>query len=123
MKIWKSYGSGHSAHLTVIGKFEKAEDAKIARDVVEDFVNGAWEERYPDNAAFITAWKERIPAIPYLGPNDREFEMGVDDAPDVELAGTTLMVSSIRSHEIGGIIKLMLLKDATEVKVTGRTGP
>ena len=123
MKLWRSYGSGHSAHLSVIGEFSKVEDAEFTREIVEDFVNGAWEERYPDVAGFIAAWKERLPAVPYLGPNDRDFVMGIDDAADVQRENKTVTVSHIRSAEIGGIIKLMLLKDATEVKVTGRTGP
>jgi hypothetical protein len=123
MKIWRSYGSGHSAHLSVIGEFTSLEDAEFAREVVEDFVNGAWEERYPDVAGFIAAWKERLPAVPYLGPNDRDFEMGIDNSADVEREGKTVTVSQIRSAEIGGIIKLMLLKDASEIKVKGQTGP
>jgi hypothetical protein len=123
MKIWKSFGSGHSAHLTVVGEFNNIEDAEFAREIVEDFVNGNWEERYPDVAGFLAAWKERLPAVPYLGPNDRDFVMGIDDAADVERNDKIVTVSGIRSAEIGGIIKLMLLKDSKEVKVTGRTGP
>ena len=123
MKIWKSYGSGHSAHLTVVGEFSNLEDAEFAREIVEDFVNGAWEERYPGVAGFLAAWKDRLPGVPYLGPNDRDFQMGIDDSAEVERHDKTVTVSGIRSAEIGGIIKLMLLKDSKEVRVTGRTGP
>jgi hypothetical protein len=123
MKIWRNYGSAHSANLTVIGEFTKVEDAELARTIVEDFVNANYEERYPDIAAFITAWKDRLPAVPYLGPNDRDFVMGIDHQCDVERKGNTVTVSAIRTAEIGGIIKLMLLKGPTEVKVTGETGP
>ena len=123
MKIWHSYGSGHSARLTVVGEFKTVDDAKIAEQVVEDFVNGAWEERYPDVAAFHAAWKDRLGGIQFLGPNQTEFDMGIDNGCDVARDGTTLTVSHIRSAEIGGIIKLMLLKDSAEIKVTGRTGP
>jgi uncharacterized protein DUF6375 len=123
MKIWQSYGSGHSARLTVVGEFANVDNATFARAVVEDFVNGAWEERYPDVSAFHAAWKDRLSGVQFLGPNQSEFDMGIDNGCDVEQKGTTVTVSGIRSAEIGGIIKLMLLKDSTEIKVTGRTGP
>jgi Family of unknown function (DUF6375) len=124
MKVWRSYGSGHSAHLTVVGEFDKVEDAEFAREVVEDFVNAVWEERYPDLAGFRAAWEDRLPGVASsLGPNQTEFDMGIDNSADVERLGKTVSVSGIRSAEIGGIIKLMLLKDSAEVKVTGRTGP
>lgn len=123
MKIWRSYGSAHSAHLTVIGEFKSVEDAQLAKQVVEDFVNGSWEERYPDVKGFIDAWKDRLPGVWGLGPNQSDFEMGIDREVDVDRTGTTVTVSDIRSAEIGGIIKLMLLKYPAEIKVTGRTGP
>ena len=34
MKTWRSFGSGHSAHLTVIGTFKSIEDAELAEKVV-----------------------------------------------------------------------------------------
>ena len=123
MKVWQCYGSGHSARLAVVGTFANVIDAGEAKEIVEDFVNGAWEERYPNVSAFHAAWRERLQAVEHLGPNQSEFEMGIDGGCDVEQDGTTVTVAGIRSAEIGGIIKLMLLKDSTEVKVTGRTGP
>jgi hypothetical protein len=48
---------------------------------------------------------------------------GLDDECDVTREGTTVSVTRIRSNEIGGIIKLMLLKEADPVTVSGRTGP
>jgi hypothetical protein len=123
MKIWRSYGSGHSARLTVVGSFKKEEDAKLAEAIVEDFVNATWEERYPDINAFREHWKDRVPALEFLGPNQIEFDMGLDDSCDIERNGLTVTVSHIRSGEIGGIIKLMLLEDSEQVTVSGRTGP
>ena len=120
MKIWRAYGSGHSSRLTVIGEFTAAEDAALVSRAVEDFVNGQWEERYPDVRAFIAEWSERLPGVEGVGLKQSEFEMGLDNSCDVERSGTRVEVSGIRSTEIGGIIKLMLLKEPTEVKVTGR---
>ena len=122
MKIWKSYGSAHSAHLTVVGEFANVADANFAREIVEDFVNAQWEQRYPDNAAFIEAWKERLPALPFFGPTQPDFEMGMIDEPcEVGQQKQTVTVSHIRSPDIGGIVKLMFLKHPTEVKITGIT--
>ena len=120
MKIWRSYGSGHSSRLTVIGEFTSADDAALISEVVEDFVNARWEERYPDVRAFVNEWSDRLRGVDGLSLSQSEFEMGLDNACDVESEGTRVEVSSIRSNEIGGIIKLMLLKGPTEIKVTGR---
>jgi hypothetical protein len=123
MKIWRSYGSGHSAHLAVVGEFKNVGDAELAREVVEDFVNALWEERYKDLRQFLDAWKGRIHAIEFLGPTPDDMMGGLDNGCDVTREGTTVSVTGIRSNEIGGIIKLMLLKDAEPITVNGRTGP
>jgi len=122
MKIWKSFGSGHSAHLTVIGTFKTIDDAQVAEEVVEDFVHAQWEGRYPDVHAFLQAWETRLPAVTILGPTASNFDMGIDNPCDVERDEQTVTVSGIRSTEIGGIIRLMLLKYPTEIKITGITG-
>ena len=122
MKIWKSFGSGHSAHLTVIGTFKTIDDAQVAEEVEEDFVYAQWEGRYPDVNAFLQAWENRLPAVTLLGPTAANFDMGIDNPCDVERDEQTVTVSRIRSTEIGGIIRLMLLKYPTEIKITGVTG-
>jgi hypothetical protein len=119
MKIWRSYGSAHSAQITVVGTFANLDDAAFAREIVEDFVNGEWEQRYPDSAAFIAAWKERLPTLPLLAPRDPEFAMGIDSPCPVEQEQETVTVSDIKTGDIGGIIKLLLLKNPTEIKITG----
>ena len=122
MKIWRSFGSGHSAHLTVIGTFKSIEDAELAEEVVEDFVNAVWEQRYPDLQAFQQAWQERLPAVTILGPTDSNFDLGIDDTIAVERDEQIVKVSDIRTTKLEGIIKLMLLKYPTEIKITGITG-
>src|SRR5437763_3886606 len=110
MKVWQSFGSGHSAHLTVVGQFKSVNDAKIASELVTDFVNGSWEERYPNVGAFIDSWKDKFDYLPFLGLSNSDFQMGIDRECDVRSSGTTVSVSS-RSNQIGGIVKLMLLKE------------
>ncbi|HEY8998681.1 MAG TPA: DUF6375 family protein, partial [Edaphobacter sp.] len=63
MKIWQSHGSGHSAHLAVVGKFKNAGDAELAQEVIEDWVNALWDERYSNLREFLDAWKGRISGI------------------------------------------------------------
>lgn len=56
MKIWKSYGSEHSADLVMIGRFkdaQSAEDAKAAIDELTTFMSHSDDDyseavRYPD---------------------------------------------------------------------------
>ena len=60
--------------------------------------------------------------VTILGPTASNFDMGIDNPCDVERDEQTVTVSGIRSTEIGGIIRLMLLKYPTEIKITGITG-
>lgn len=117
MKIWRGFGSAHSSRLTVIGQFKNVDDAQLAEQLVEDFVNASWEERYPGVKEFINAWRARLPSVALL--NQSDFEMGIEEACNVKRNDNILSVSDISSPEIGGIIKLMLLRDPNEVKITG----
>jgi hypothetical protein len=35
----------------------------------------------------------------------------------------TVEIGAIRSTQIGGFVKLLMLKDATEVRISGKVGP
>ncbi len=128
MKIWKGFGSGHSARLTIVGEFTSVEDAELMRELVDDFVNGIQNEKYQTMEEFWNAWdKNRVGdfagMIRWLGANKDDFEMGLDDTVDVERSEKTVTVSGFRTNAVGGVIKLMLCKYPTSVTVTGKTGP
>ena len=125
MKIWRSYGSGHSAHLSIVGEFKNAEDAELMRRILEDYVNAELEKRYPNIDGFRNAWHEEFGNIilSSLAPTEGEYFLGVEYAPDVVRRGTTVEVSQMSTTALNGIIKLMLLKYPTEIKITGETGP
>lgn len=130
MKVWKGYGSGHSARLTIVGEFTSESDASQMRNLVDDFVNGIQNEKYTSIEEFWDAWKESPQVdkefanmIRYLGATSNDFEMGLDDNVDVVHSGTTVTVDGFRTNAVGGVIKLMLCKYPTSVTVTGQTGP
>lgn len=125
MKIWRSYGSGHSARLSIVGEFKNAEDAELVKEVVKDFVSAEVDKRYPDINGFRNAWYPQLGNIilSSLAPDESEYFLGVDWAPDVVRKGTTVEVSGMQTTALNGIIKLMLLKYPTEIKITGETGP
>lgn len=125
MKIWRGYGSGHSARLSIVGEFKNAEDAELVKEVVKDFVSAEVEKRYPDINGFRNAWHEKFGNIilSSLAPDESEYFLGVDWAPDVVRRGTSVEVSGMQTTALNGIIKLMLLKYPTEIKITGETGP
>lgn len=125
MKIWRSYGSGHSAHLSIVGEFKSVEDAESMRQILEDFVSAELENRYPNVEAFRAAWRSRFGDIVMtpLAPSQSEYVLGIESPPDVVRRGTTVEVSDMNSTELNGIVKLMLLKYPTEIKITGETGP
>lgn len=125
MKIWRSYGSGHSANLSIVGEFKSVEDAELVRQIVEDFVSAELENRYPNAEAFRHAWRSRFGGIVVtpLAPDQSEYVLGIESPPDVVRSGTRVEVSEMNSTALNGIIKLMLLKYPTEIKITGETGP
>jgi hypothetical protein len=123
MKVWKAFGSAHSADLTIVGEFQSEEDALLMEQVVEDFVNAAFEERYPDARGFCHAWESRLPGVTMLGPHDPDFELGLQDTCTVTREGSRVSVSNLTFPSFDGIIRLMLLKYPTQITVRGRTGP
>jgi hypothetical protein len=125
MKIWRSYGSGHSARLSIVGEFKSVEDAESMRQILEDFVSAELEGRYPNVEAFRAAWRSRFGDIVMtpLAPSQSEYVLGIESPPDVERKGATVEVSKMRSTALNGIVKLMLLKYPTEIRITGETGP
>jgi len=123
MKVWKAFGSAHSAHLTIIGEFQEVSNAQKAKLIVEDFLVGLWEDRYHNREEFCEQWKDIDAAVLSLGPSDSDFNIGWDNPCDINLEGETVIVSGMSGINIGGIIKLMLLCDPREIKITGQTGP
>lgn len=125
MKIWRSYGSGHSARLSIVGEFKNVEDAEFERQVLEDFVSADVKKRYPGINGFRNAWYPQFGDIimSSLAPDENEYVLGVDWEPDVVRRGTTVEISGMQTTALNGIIKLMLLKYPTEIKITGETGP
>lgn len=112
MKIWRSYGSGHSARLSIVVEFKSVEDAELVKEVLKDFVSAEVEKRYPDINGFRNAWYPQLGNIilTSLAPDEGEYFLGVDWAPDVMRNGTTVEVSGMQTTALNGIIKLMLLK-------------
>lgn len=125
MKIWRSYGSGHSAHLSIVGEFKTVEDAELERQILEDFVSAELEKRYPTAEAFKEAWRSRFGdiVVTHLAPDESEYFLGIESPPGVVRAGTTVEVSEMHTTALNGIIKLMLLRDPTQIRITGTTGP
>jgi hypothetical protein len=125
MKIWRSYGSGHSARLSIVGEFKSVEDAELMKEVLKDFVSAEVKKRYTDIDGFRDAWFPKFGNIimSSLAPDENEYFLGVDWEPDVSRTGTTVEVAGMQTTALNGIIKLMLLKYPTEIKITGETGP
>jgi len=119
MKIWKEFGSSHSGNVTVIGEFDSEDKANDALQVLEDFANASWEERYPNAKAFKEACKTRIPNIEYFGPNDEDFETGVDNGPEVYREGNKVIVTQFRSENVSGFVKILFRLGMKEITISG----
>jgi len=123
VKIWNSFGSAHSANLTIIGEFKKGTNIDLAERIIRDFVNFDYEKRYENINEFYDAWESECIPIRVLGPNQCDFQIGVEYPGNVDKENEKITVSEIRDCNIGGIIKIMLLYNPIEIKVTGQTGP
>ena len=118
MKIWKEFGSSHSGNISVIGTFTNTDKAEKAFEMVKDFTLGAWEERHESVKEFLEIWSEKFhPDLKYHQITETDYELGVDNDPDVELTGNQIRISRIRSTNVGGIIKLMLFAGAKNADV------
>jgi len=119
MKIWQEFGSSHSGNVTVIGTFASPEKAQEAYEIIDDFVRAFWEERYSSVNEFKSRWRDRVPNIEYLGPNQDDFEIGIDNDPDVRIDENKVIVSSLRSENVHGIIKLLFRKAMEKIEISG----
>jgi hypothetical protein len=107
MKIWKSYGSEHSANLVMIGHFKdevSAEKAKEAIDEISDCLTADTDhhepERYSD--AVYTLLKKL--EVHSLSPTELEqFKFGV--RPDVK--GDRVVIRT-DEPELSAFLKLMV---------------
>ncbi|HTW90584.1 MAG TPA: DUF6375 family protein [bacterium] len=136
MQVWRSYGSAHSADINIVGSFATVADAERAHELLADFLRTAFAAtngKSPDDtdlqpvlSNFYERWKEKDPFIVYHGPSLEEFEgigWGDDGAAMPEKEGTQVSLRHIRTMDIGGIVKLMLVREAKDVAITGRRGP
>lgn len=119
MKIWKEFNSSHSSNISIVGKFENAQNADKAFEMIEDFTLAAWEERYPSIDEFKQHWAVKFdPDLPYIQICEDDFLIGVDNAPDIEIHGDTIKINRLRSPNIGGIVKLMRFSGARKIEIS-----
>jgi hypothetical protein len=119
MKIWTEIGSSHSGNVTVVGTFKTEQDATKAFDIIDDFARASWEQRYPNAAAFRQAWESRIPDVKILGPNDADFETGIDNDPDAIHNDDQVTVTSFRSDNVGGFVKILFMLGMEKIEISG----
>jgi Family of unknown function (DUF6375) len=118
MKIWRGYGSDHSANLVMIGEFKTEEDAhrvyelidvvsRIAQSDSEKGVFEHWSKN--EQLSEETANRLRELELFSLSPSDvSDFAFW---NPSIEKVGKTLCFRS-DDVEIGGFVKLMVAAGA-----------
>jgi hypothetical protein len=63
-------------------------------------------------------WSEKFhPDLKYSSIDANDYSLGVDNEPDIELVGSKIKISRIRSHNVGGIVKLFLFAGAKNADV------
>ena len=125
MKIWKEFGSSHSANVTIVGKFSDVKKAALLeeaiRDLCENFdIRECQENAESPSQAFKRKWEEKITIY---GFTDDDVDIGSQTNTAVNLQGDKLTVQPGDSSNIYGIIKLLMYNEATEIKMTGPFHP
>lgn len=122
MKIWQEFGSSHSGNVTVIGTFESEEVAQNALPLLEDFINAHWKDRYPSIKEFNRRWKDQYPNIEFIGPNEVDFQTGLDGDPEIFVDSNKVVITKFSTEHVHGIVKLMFMLNKKKIEITG-TGP
>lgn len=120
MKTWKEFGSSHSGNVSVVGTFLTISDAEKAFQMIKDFTLGEWEQRHKSFEEFIEIWSEKFhPDLKYSSLlNQDDYSLGIDNEPQIQLDNEKIIISRIRSSNVGGIIKLMLFASAKNATVS-----
>ena len=118
MKVWRGYGSEHSASIVMIGEFKSVEEAESVYALIEE-LSGQASDDYSDD--IISDWSKnerysdktedriRQRSLHYLSPSDiADFAL---NQPNIEKKGKELHFWT-DDVEIGGFIKLMVNKGA-----------
>lgn len=117
MKIWRAFGSAHSARLTIVGKFEDVDTAELARRILEDFGTGEHE----DAQAFNVSWKDALPILAQgFGLRDGDMETGQNDSYRIEREGETVTVSNFSGDNTSGLMRILLAAGSEDVRVSGQ---
>jgi hypothetical protein len=118
MKVWKEFGSSHSANVSIIGEFENRGRAEEAYRLIEDFTRGFWEGRYPDVDSFKEAWAAREPDVRHVDVTQMDYEIGLDENPEVEIRDNNVLVSHLRTDNVAGIVKIFFYKGMAKTTIT-----
>lgn len=121
MKVWRSYGSEHSANLVMIGSFETEDDARKIEDLFTEFSEKASEEH--DGGRLKDDWtntRYSDEVLKFLMDNN-VTDYGYNDLAiflyehHVRRDGKKLVVTTEES-EISAFLKLML-KGGAKVEI------
>lgn len=118
MKIWNGYGSDHSSSLMIIGHFKASTDAEKTMALIEELTSTAGNdlaagsiEYLEDNDDFSEATREKLRELNLysLSPSEIADFALLNASPRVEGSDIRIFSDDV---EIGGFIKLMVLRGA-----------
>jgi len=118
VKIWNGYGSDHSSSLMIIGHFKASTDAEKTMALIEELTSTAGNdlaagsiEYLEDNDDFSEATREKLRELNLysLSPSEIADFALLNASPRVEGSDIRIFSDDV---EIGGFIKLMVLRGA-----------
>jgi hypothetical protein len=120
MKVWKEFGTSHSANVTIIGQFEMQSDAAIVYPMIKDLIFGH-ENGVESLKHFYEKWENNMPKQVGISVHlyEHEFNEDSDATASVEIKDNKIIVGNYRSSIFEGIVKLMFMFKVKNIQITG----
>ncbi len=117
MKLWRAYGSEHSANLVMIGRFKETSDAeeakalidKICQRVAEEPEAYQWDAK-PRDLRFTDKMYELLKDAKLFSIGPAEFEQ-FDYGVQVQLSGASLILTT-DEVDVSAFFKLLIDRGA-----------
>ena len=116
MKIWKGYGSEHSANLVMIGDFKEARDAEEAQKLLEHLVNQITQDTneagddWPPRDRFTDTMLEFLMKTNLLSLRPEEIEQFLYDI-QVKVDGNKIVITT-DEIDVSAFLKVLIEKGA-----------
>ena len=116
MKIWKGYGSEHSANLVMIGHFKEARDAEETKRLIDQIINWVMQDTnesgsdWPPRDRFTDTMLEFLMKTNLVSLRPEEIEQFLYDV-QVKVDGNKIVITT-DEIDVSAFLKVLIEKGA-----------